>query len=212
MRGVTLAARDRRALTLGGLIALPVLLWTLAVAPYVRALADARDQVEGGRAVLARELGVLAAAHQYPALADEGARALRRAAPHLLDAGSAGVASASLVAYVQSRARESRVRVTELAPQSDSAASQGVLPVSLRVEGKGSLEALLTFLQSLEMGPKLVRVDGLEIEATEMIGTGMAEGDDRTADVLVFGLMATGFAPAPPVVVATADAAQASGR
>jgi hypothetical protein len=197
MSAFTLTRRDRRALSLGGLIALPVVVWSLALAPYVRAVGDARERLDGDRALLARELEVLASADRYPGLLAQGTRALAQARPHLLDGATGPAAGAALVAYVQGRARASAVALNEIAPQPDSVATQGILPVSLRLDGTGDLEGLLTFLRALESGPKLVSVSEVEIEATEAIAASDAAGEEGTG-LLAFHLSVTGFASPTP--------------
>lgn len=210
MKWPSLTARDRRAITIGAPIGVLALAWTLLVAPYARAVQDVQGQLDADRPLLQRELEMLAAQDRYPAVLDEGRRVLRQAAPHLLGETSRGSASAALVAYLRARAREADVVVTEMAPLEDSSATDGGLAgISLQAEGRGDLKGVLTLLQSLEAGAKLVRVDQLEINAAEPTDA-PAGSDGGGGESLTFRFVITGYAPAAPAVLAALSSGEAA--
>ena len=62
----TLSPRDRRALQLGALLALPALLYAGAVKPYVASVAAARAEIETQRGLLTRERALIDAAPRLP--------------------------------------------------------------------------------------------------------------------------------------------------
>lgn len=213
MRRPGLTARDRRALSIGAAVGALALAWTLLVAPFARTVQDVQDRLDANRPLLRRELEMLAAADRYPVALAEGERVLRQAAPHLLGETSRGSASAALAGYLRARAREADVLVTEMAPLEDSAAAEGGLAaVSLRAEGRGDLEGVLTLLESLEAGPKLVRVDQLEIDAAEPTAEAAtaAESNGAGRQSLTFRFVLTGYAPAAPAVLAALSAGGAA--
>lgn len=188
MRTPSLRARDRRALALGALVAVPVIGWTLVGAPIARADADRRARLASSRELLARELEIVASADAYPPLLGDARQAMREASPRLFTGGTSGARSASLVAWVQARARASEVRLSEIATVGDSASVAGLRPVSIRIAGRADLEAVLSFISSMERGEKLVRVSGLGISAREESGP----------EPLHFELTATGYALGDP--------------
>lgn len=185
MRLRSLGPRDRRALVAGVLLAAVFAGWRFVGAPLAHADAERRARLASSRDLLARELEVLASADSYPPLVATASHALRDVMPRLLDGGTPGARSASLVAWVQSRARAAGVRVTEIAPVDDSASVPGLQPVSVRIAGRAVLGAVLAFVSSIEGGDKLVRVSSLGISGEQESETG----------VLHFDLTATGYVP-----------------
>lgn len=188
MRTPSLRARDRRALALGALLALPVIGWTFVGAPIARADSERRARLASSRELLARELEIVASADAYPPLLGDAREAMREASPRLFAGGTSGARSASLVAWVQGRARAAELRLSEIAALDDSASVAGLRPVSIRIAGRADLESVLSFISSMERGEKLVRVSGLGISAREESG----------AEPLQFELTATGYALGDP--------------
>jgi hypothetical protein len=167
-----LSERDRRALALGGAVVALALLWTYAVAPYLRALEDVRARLEVARGLLERELELAASAPAIAAEVERAAERLRDVAPRLLPGTGEGVADAALADYVRRHAREARVHLASVAPAVEGAGGPArstggrirLEETTLLVMGEGDLEGLLTLLARLETGMKLVRVEGLSID------------------------------------------------
>ncbi|HEX7049246.1 MAG TPA: type II secretion system protein GspM [Longimicrobiales bacterium] len=166
MRRPSLDRRDRRALFAGAAVLVPALLWTFAVAPYLRAVTDARARLAAERALLDRELALLASAETYPEAFEEGAARLLAAAPRLFGGGNDGAASAALARYLEANARASRVLLVQVDPIAAEDAG-GVVRLGLRVRAETDLEGLLTLLRRLGSGAKLIRVESLHVEAAQ---------------------------------------------
>lgn len=179
----SISARDRRALRFAALVALPYLGWQLVVAPFARASSDASARAESSRGLLARELAVVDAERDLPAWRAESRAALAAAAPQLVAGATPGARSAALIAWLQSRARTTDVRITEASPLEDSTATAGLAAISVRVAGRGALEDVMLFLRALENGTKLVGIRQIGLHRRE-------EGD------LDFDLAVTGYAAA----------------
>ncbi|HEY8468380.1 MAG TPA: type II secretion system protein GspM [Longimicrobiales bacterium] len=196
MMRARLSRRDRRALALGGGIVALALLWTYAVAPYLRALEDVRARLEVARGLLERELELAASAPAIAAEVERAAERLRDVAPRLLPGTGDGVADAALADYVRRHAREARVHLASVAPagagggdaERDTGAGIRLEETTLLVTGEGDLEGLLTLLARLEAGVKLVRVEGLSIDA------GQAAPQPGGALPLSFRFTVTGWA------------------
>jgi len=195
MRIPKLSSRDRRALTIGAVVLVPALAWTLVVAPYLRSVEAASERLAAEREVLRREFELLAAADEYPAVLHEGAERLLRVAERLFGGENPAMAGAALAQYLQANGRESRVLLTRLEPVPAQEAGVGLITLPLRVQGESDLQGLLTLLHSLESGEKLVRVDNLRIQG---LRTALASGNG--AEVLTFEFTAAGFMLVEPEV------------
>jgi hypothetical protein len=193
MKWHALTRTDRRALSLGALVALPVLAYTLAVRPYLTALADTRARVSDERALLARERQLVGQAPSFPvrhrlasaALGTTWTRLVRGAdtlsvaavlANQVTDAASgAGL----LVEQVETHGADS-IRTAAL-----SRVRLGVATVELRA--RGDLKRILDFLDALETGETLVRIDRLRIERSPA-GTDAADQETLAIAVTVTGI------------------------
>jgi type II secretory pathway component PulM len=219
MRPLRFDGRDRKAVLLGGAILLPALLWTFAIAPYFDALQTRRAKLADERRLLRRELELLAQAKGFPAAFDQGARRLLAVAPRLTGGDDDAAAGAAVAGYVRRLARMGGANVTRVdpAPVRDAGGSITALPVA--VTGEADLEGLMSFLQMLETGPKLVRVDELKIEAQDGPATGGASYSPTPffvapgggSEVIRFGFTATGYTIATGRPVPAADSTEVQG-
>src|SRR6185312_2482259 len=105
----SMSARDRRAVTVGGAILVPALLFIWGVRPYQAALSDARDQVATERATLARERGAILTARRNPQMQPVADSAMRIMRPRLFEGKDDVMASAELASYLGDVAQKSRV-------------------------------------------------------------------------------------------------------
>lgn len=165
MRMPALGPRDRRAVLIGAAVLAPAFAWTFAVAPYLAAVADAGDRLALERRLLRGELELLASASAYPEAFDAGAERLLAAAPRLMAGDDEGAAAAALAGYVRRLAQVGTANLTRVEPAAAYDAGGGVRALPVGVTGETDLEGLLTFLQLLESGPKLVHVQELRLEA-----------------------------------------------
>ncbi|HYT05184.1 MAG TPA: GspMb/PilO family protein [Gemmatimonadales bacterium] len=161
-----LTARDRRALLLGLAVLAPVLVFRGAVQPYARARAALAERLRTQRGLLERELAVLAAADGLPERRERMATLLAADAPRLFPGGDPLAATAELVGYVGDAARRSHLLVQELQSRSVTLVrrTDGLAQVQVEVRGQSDFEGALAFLQALERGTRLVRVDALALE------------------------------------------------
>jgi hypothetical protein len=195
-----LAPGDRRALLIGAALAAPMALWMLVAAPYLHAVQETHSKLERSRDLLVREQRLLAGARQYPAALAQGKARLAIVGDRLFEGQAEGMAGAALASYLRQHARASSVRISELKSAPADSTANGLTAVSLQVSGESDLEGVLTFLRSLESGPKLVHVEQLEIESVQAVGgaPGPAPGTAAPggAEVLSFQMTAKGFARA----------------
>lgn len=204
MRPVRVNPRDRKAMLLGAAVLVPALLWTFAAAPYLDALQSRRARLADERRLLRRELELLAQAKGFPAAFDQGARRVLAVAPRLTGGDDDAAAGAAVAGYVRRLARMGGANVTRVDPAPVRDAGGGITALPVAVTGEADLEGLMSFLQMLETGPKLVRVDELKIEAQDGPVTAGASYSPTPffvapgggSEVIRFGFTATGYAVA----------------
>jgi len=187
MKWSTMTPRERRTITIGALVVLPSLLYIWGVRPYRAALSDARDQLATERATLARERAAIATARQNPQLQHIADSAMRVMRPRLFEGKDDVMASAELAAYVGDVAQGARVWLQDAGTRPATPAGEGVRTLRVEIRAESDLLGTLMFLQGLERGEKLVRVDRLDISRT-------VRGDEKDAETLSIVATIAGFA------------------
>ncbi|HEX6941026.1 MAG TPA: type II secretion system protein GspM [Longimicrobiales bacterium] len=199
MRLAAPSARDRRALLAGGVVLAAALGWVGAVRPYLAAVAELRARLDAERDLLRREQALVARAGDYARLFDEGARRLVEAAPRLFPGDDEGTGSAALARYIREHAVAGGVLLVRMTPL-EAVERGGLVEVGFRVQAESDLEGLLTMLTTLARGGKLVRADGLRIEAPR--GAPPAGPEVLTAEFVARGLAFRGSADGQTAEVA----------
>lgn len=203
MKWSTMSARDRRAVMLGAIALLPGLLYVWAWRPYRAALDDTREQLATERATLARERAAIATAREHPELQHVADSAMRAMRPRLFEGKDDVMASAELASYLGEVAAESRVWLQDASTRPAVAATEGVRTLRVDIRGESDLRGTLRFLQALEHGDKLIRVERLDISRVAR--------DDEETEVLSIAATIAGFAVAEsPVASETAAKSVAS--
>lgn len=177
LRRPALAARDERALRLGAWVLAPALLFVLVVRPLTGALVDSRAALASERSLLGRELSLLAEAPRDRQLLHAAERAVSAAGPRLFGGTEPVSASAELARYVAAQATRSGLALDQAETETvlDSSSSAAVpddgqvaalgrpRPLRVSIRAHGEVDAIAAFLQAMENGPKLVRVEELAI-------------------------------------------------
>lgn len=220
LRLPTLAARDRRALRIGGWIMLPLLLATLVIRPGLGALVERRAAVERDRALLARELRLVAESPRDRQLLRSAERALGAAAPRLFAGAEPVSASAELARYVGRQAKSSGLTIEQTETETvlggatpggfadganEAATDSGVRqqPLSVSIRARGDVVAITAFLSGLEHGTKLVRVEQLAITA----GDSTSDDGSLSLTATLSGFARRDFLPGDSIVGAPAPSA-----
>ena len=195
MRWSTMSARDRRAVLLGAIVLLPPLLYIWAVRPYRNALADARDQLRSERELLARERAAIDMARRNPHLQRVADSAMHEMSPRLFAGRDDVMASAELASYLGEVARQTRLFLQDASTRPAGPTTGGVRTLHVELRGESDLLGILLFLQSLERGSKLVRVDRIDVSQSP-------RSEDEDMETLAIAATITGFAieepPMPP--------------
>lgn len=199
MKWSTMSPRDRRAVVLGAVVLLPGLLFVWGWRPYQAALVDARDQLATERATLAREKAAIATAREHPQLQHVADSAMRAMRPRLFEGKDDVMASAELASYLGEVAKKSRVWLQDASTRPAVAAAEGVRTLRVEIRGESDLRGTLRFLQALERGDKLVRVDRLDVSRS-------SRADDEETETLSIAATISGFAVADAIAAAPEQA------
>jgi hypothetical protein len=195
MKWSTMSARDRRAVLLGAFVLLPGLIFVWGVRPYEAALSDARDQLSTERAALARERAAIATARQNPRLQHSADSAMRAMGPRLFEGKDDVMASAELASYLSEVAKKSRVFLQDAATRAATRTPEGLRNLHVEIRAESDVLGAMMFLQALERGDKLVRVDRVDISRS-------ARSDQKDAETLSIAATVSGFAVEDSVMMA----------
>jgi hypothetical protein len=179
-----LSDRDRRALLMGAVVTIPVLLWVGAVRPYRSTLSEVRERITAERSLLAREQALIASAIDMPDQLRAAAAGAERALRRLVDAPNAAAAEAEVTDYLESSASKSRVLLEEIrgvAPGRHESNPEGLQPIRLAVSGESDLNGVANLLRRIEEGTMLLRVSELSIEPTVERSTAADSRRNNTA-------------------------------
>jgi hypothetical protein len=197
MNWSSMSDKDKRALRLGAIVLLVAGL-SMTVRPYLAALSDARDRLATERATLAREQAAVSTARQNPQLQHVADSAMRTMRPRLFEGKDDVMASAELASYVGDAARRARVWLQDANTRPATPVAEGVRTLRVEIRAESDLHGTLTFLQALERGDKLVRVDRLEISRAP-------RSDTKDSETLSIAATISGFAVNDSVAVKPAS-------
>jgi type II secretion system (T2SS) protein M len=166
MRLADLTAKDRRAIFLGAAVLVPTLFYIWGVKPYRAGINDMRDQLEAARTALSREKAAVAATRADPGAQHAADSALDKVTARLFAGRDDAIASSELAAYLGDIARRSRVLMQDAGTRPSSVSPEGIRTLRVEIRAESDIQGIVKFLQTLEGGSKLVRVDRLEISRT----------------------------------------------
>jgi hypothetical protein len=186
----TMSPKDRRAIVLGAAVLLPTLLYIWGVKPYRAALAETREQLDIARLALSREKAAVATIRAHPNALRTSDSALAMMVPRMFEGRDDAIASSQLAAYMGGLARQSRVLMQDANTRPSVSLPEGIRTLRVEIRAESDLQGVVTFLQNLEGGEKLVRVDRLQISRAP----GLEEKNGF--ETLNVAATVSGFAPA----------------
>jgi type II secretory pathway component PulM len=158
-----LTPRDRRALAIGGLILAPLLVFSVLVNPFLHARSALRERVREQRDLLRREMALVASAQTLPTRLADARGALASRQSRFFPGRDRLAATTALVSLVGDEARRQGVLLEGIESRTPNAAGEGIVAVEVELHGRGDLEGLLRWLQALEAGSRLLRVEQLSV-------------------------------------------------
>jgi len=180
-----LSTRDRRALRLGLIVALPVVLWAGAFRPWRRAWTETSDRLATERSLLVREQALLENATTLPDALREAGMQADLARRRMVEAPSAALAEGALTTELERLAADSRVLLDEMKSIEPprSAPPAGLQPIRLAMRGQSDLNGFSAFLQRVEEDGMLMRVVELSIQPVmERPGNNNGRGRGQTQE------------------------------
>jgi hypothetical protein len=188
MKAPGLSAKDRRTLLIGVAVLIPVALYRFGFVPYRASLADMRDRLTTEREALSRERGAVLTAQRNPALQQMTDSALHAMEPRLFEGTDDVIASSGLAAYVGDVARGHHVWVQDAATRTTTSTTTGVRTLHVDIRGESDLRGILSFLDALEHGDKLIRIERLDVSR------GLSGAGNEQAETLTIAATVAGYA------------------
>ena len=166
---VALSTRDRRALQLGAIVALPALLYVAAIKPYLRSVADAKTAIASQGDLLRRERALVASAPELPRAILVAQRTLTATDARLYGQRDPVAATAALSRDVTSALDDAGVALQRSEARDVVLRKDGLHELTIDVRAEGDLDGILSAVSQLEAGPKLIRVARLGIERSALV-------------------------------------------
>ena len=189
-----LSASERRTVAIGAGILLAAGVFVWGVKPFTAALGAAKDRLRVERETLARERAAVAQARANPGLQHRADSVMALTTPRLFSGRDDVMASADLVAYLGDMSRRARVLLQDAATRPGSTTPSGVRTLRVDIRAESDLQGILTLLQLLERGDKLIRVERIDLSRLPNAS------DDDKSETLSLSATITGFAlPAEPL-------------
>lgn len=177
------ARRDRRALTIGAALILPVLLLGRALPAASARNERERARVGAIREELDRAEALLASRRRDATTVAPGDGESARERWYLV-AASVAPAIADLSDYLAGIARAANVDVRSTIVRGDTAFADGAARVELRLALSSDTEGVLAFLRELSAGPLLVPLRSISISQPDP-ATPSSEPERLTAELVV---------------------------
>jgi len=197
MKWATMSLRDRRAVLLGASVLLTALAFIWGVRPYINAIDDARSELTAQRDALAREQAAVTSAKENPRLRQLADSAMQAMRPKLFSGRDDVMASALLASYVGDLAAKARVWLQDANTRPAVLGKDGVRALQVDIRGQSDLRGTMRFLQALQRGSKLIRVDKLDVSRAAGSSDDPMETLTITATISGFALADASGAPLP---------------
>jgi len=159
----TLRAQDKRALRWGAIITIVALGYTFVIAPAWRALSARRAAAVLAEDALRREHALIDRTPQLVAQQQTTVAWLSGEARRLFPGHDDVGATSGLTDYLADAASSTGIQLKQAETRPAAQFSSGVRALHVVIRGEGDPRAVVTFLQRLEMGEKLVRLDHVTI-------------------------------------------------
>ena len=211
-----LGERDRRALGLGGVVLLPVILWMGVVRPYMSSLEELRDRTESERGLLEREKLVLADSSGYAHRLTAATKALNHWDARLIRSPNLALAEAQVSAVLEGIGRESRVLLQEVratpTPPGAAGPPAGLQALRMSVSGEGDFAGVLSFLRGVESEKLFLRVIGVSVDRAGGQTAGSEGGGAGGPAALSFMVVLEAYAPAETASAVPAEGSDTGGQ
>ena len=176
---------------------LPFAVYLWGVRPYRAALSEARDRLATERETLARERGAVATARRNPELQHMTDSVLQVMQPQLFEGRDDVMASSELAAYLGDIAQRHHVWMQDAATRPATSTTNGVRTLHVEIRAESDFQGILSYLQALERGDKLVRIERIDISHT-IGGVGNEHAETLALLATISGYAMGNTTTAPP--------------
>ena len=154
-----LSQRDKRAVTILGVVGVVMLLGIGVVLPFYNAKSEAAEVLEDKEQLLARYIQVLQEESNYRFELTQLDRVLNGYRQSLLDAQDISVATVQLEEVVRSLAAESGIQVTRSNPLQERQMGENYVKITLQINLRSNMSQLTDFLYALSAHTKFLLVE-----------------------------------------------------
>ncbi len=154
-----LSQRDKRAITILGVVGVVMLLGFAVVLPFYNAKSEAAEVLEDKEQLLARYIQVLQEESNYRFELTQLDRVLNGYRQSLLDAQDISVATVQLEEVVRSLAAESGIQVTRSNPLQERQMGENYVKITLQINLRSNMSQLTGFLYALSAHTKFLLVE-----------------------------------------------------
>ncbi|MGQ0561763.1 MAG: hypothetical protein ACT443_07815 [Gemmatimonadota bacterium] len=175
-----------RALAIGAAIVFAGLGARYVLMPAAKAWLDRQRLIADESALHERELAIIAGEKLSNASIRATAGQISSGYRRILKAPEPNLATAAVLAYLDSVSAASRIMITQADARGTTAAGGKLFAFTTDVTGVSDFEGILTWLRALETGPLLVHVPKLTIESADAQATAGSQTLTLKAEVRMY--------------------------
>lgn len=164
---LSLSARDRRTLMLGGVTIVTLLMISRGIPAWIRWERHLRDDATTATAEALASQRAVRTAPQISRLSQTLEQEYQGLAPAFLEGEHTAAAGATLISRVNAAAEGAGVRLGALAVEADSSAEHGITVVRVHGDGASDVAGVARFLATLEGGAPILSIRDLSLEAAD---------------------------------------------
>jgi len=154
-----LSQRDKRAITILGMVGVVMLLGFSVVLPFYNAKSEVAKVLEDKEQLLQRYIQVLQEEGNYRVELTQLDRVLNGYRQRLLDAHDTSIATVQLEEVVRTLAAESGIQVTRSNPLQERQMGENYVKITLQINLRSNMTQLNGFLYALSAHPKFLLVE-----------------------------------------------------
>lgn len=160
-----LSKRDKRALTILGVVGVTILLVLVVVLPFYSAKSQVAAELENKEQLLRRYLQVIPEEEIYRFELSQLDEVLEGYRQKLLDTQDISVAMVQLEEIVRTLAAENGIQVTRSNPLQERQTGENYLKITLQLNLRSDMSQLTGFLYALSAHPKFLLVENFFLNA-----------------------------------------------
>jgi hypothetical protein len=195
LTALRLSSRDRRALRLGLVLAVPTLIYVFAIKPYVASIRVAKDSLQTQRDLLAREEALVRNAPNMPRQIAAARSAVAAEHMRLYSQPDVIAATGALSREVSAAFEDAGISLQHVETHDVVVRPNGVRELTVDIRAEGDFEGILDVLATFETSDHLIRVSRLGIERGQVMPVANVPATSVSATGLAIVATIHGYAP-----------------